>query len=319
MGTKAKTFTVMVVPERAGTPKRYRIARAWIRAGIAVAIVFAGGLGVATYHYVTVVDTARQAAALREENLRLRADLRLVEEKVAHFTASLERVERMDAKLRMLTQVSDPERNLAIGPVSANEAQGAIDEQRSSPVDRSNPVLPLGVDALTTDTDIELLHTKLDNLAADARREEASLAELQEYFEDQKTLLAAMPSIWPTHGWVTSGFGTRADPFTGDRAMHKGLDIANEEGTKVHVTADGTVVFAGRHGAYGNVLVVDHGFGVNTRYGHLSEIFVKVGDRVHRGQTVAAIGNTGRSTGPHLHYEVRVNGIAQDPRKFILD
>ncbi len=317
MGNTAKSFTLMVVPDRAGTPKRYRIAKSWIYVGLTTFVMAFIGVGSATYHYTAVVGTAAEARALREENLGLRSELRLVEEKVAHFTTSLERVERMDAKLRMLTQVSDPERNLAIGPVSGG-GKDPIDAQ-SPLLARGSAALPVGLDAIATDSDIELLHAKLENLAADARREEASLAELQEYFEDQKTLLAAMPSVWPARGWVTSGFGTRADPFTADRSMHKGLDVAAEAGTRVKAPADGTVVFAGTHGAYGNVVVIDHGFGMNTRYGHLSEIFVKVGDKLPRGQVFAAIGNTGRSTGPHLHYEVRVNGIPQDPRKFILD
>jgi len=271
--------------------------------------------GGAIWHYTRVIGEADSARSMRDENLRLRSELRLIEEKVSHFTASLERVERMDAKLRMLTQVSDPERNLAIGPLAAERV--ALDG--STPLlAESEPMAP-GLGELATDDDIELLHATLDNLGADGRREEASLSELHEYFEDQKTLLAAMPSVWPARGWVTSGFGSRSDPFTGERSMHKGLDIAAESGTKVMSPAEGTIVFAGAHGGYGNVLVIDHGFGVNSRFGHLSEITVKVGQQVKRGAEVGAIGNTGRSTGPHLHYEVRVNGIPQDPRKFILD
>ena len=101
--------------------------------------------------------------------------------------------------------------------------------------------------------------------------------------------------------------------------MHRGLDIATPSGQAVYTPSDGTVVFAGTESGYGKVLVIDHGYGVKTRYGHLSEIFAKLGDRVKRGARVAAVGNTGRSTGPHLHYEVRVNGIPENPRKFILE
>ncbi|MBX5484007.1 MAG: M23 family metallopeptidase [Myxococcaceae bacterium] len=161
--------------------------------------------------------------------------------------------------------------------------------------------------------------SRLDRLSAEATRQEQSLQELQAYFQDQKSLLASIPSIWPTRGWVTSDFGHRLDPYTADQVMHAGLDIAAPHGKDVHAPADGTVVFAGLEGGYGNVLVIDHGYGIKTRYGHLSAILVKPGDKVTRGQKVALVGNTGRSTGPHLHYEVRVNGIAQNPRKFILD
>ena len=132
-------------------------------------------------------------------------------------------------------------------------------------------------------------------------------------------MLASTPSIWPTRGWVTSDFGTRIDPYTAERKMHEGLDIATPIGQPVYAPSDGTVVFAGTEGGYGKVLVIDHGYGVKTRYGHLSEILVHLGDRVGRGDKVALVGNTGRSTGPHLHYEVRVNGVPENPRKFILE
>ena len=101
--------------------------------------------------------------------------------------------------------------------------------------------------------------------------------------------------------------------------MHEGLDIAAPHGKEVLAPSDGIIVFAGLEGGYGNVLVIDHGYGVKTRFGHLSKLEVKTGDRVKRGQLVGAVGNTGRSTGPHLHYEVRVNGIPENPRKFILE
>jgi murein DD-endopeptidase MepM/ murein hydrolase activator NlpD len=118
---------------------------------------------------------------------------------------------------------------------------------------------------------------------------------------------------------VTSDFGHRLDPYTADRVMHKGLDIAVPYGTTVVAPADGTVVFASTEGGYGNVLVIDHGYGIKTRFGHLSGILVKAGEKVRRGDKVALSGNTGRSTGPHLHYEVRVNGMPENPRKFILE
>jgi murein DD-endopeptidase MepM/ murein hydrolase activator NlpD len=109
------------------------------------------------------------------------------------------------------------------------------------------------------------------------------------------------------------------DPYSGERRIHEGLDVATPHGQSVLTPSDGTIVFVGSEGGYGKILVVDHGYGVKTRYGHLSEIFVGLGDRVKRGEKIAAVGNTGRSTGPHLHYEVRVNGIPENPRKFILE
>ncbi|MEX1310749.1 MAG: peptidoglycan DD-metalloendopeptidase family protein [Candidatus Sulfomarinibacteraceae bacterium] len=132
-------------------------------------------------------------------------------------------------------------------------------------------------------------------------------------------ILASTPTMAPTVGVLTDGFGTRNDPITGRRAFHRGLDISARRGTPVYAPADGVVVFAGRNGGLGKTIRISHGFGFTTLYGHLHEMNVKLGDQVHRGDHIGAIGNTGRSTGSHLHYEVHEEGKAKDPLYFILD
>jgi murein DD-endopeptidase MepM/ murein hydrolase activator NlpD len=118
---------------------------------------------------------------------------------------------------------------------------------------------------------------------------------------------------------VTSTFGPREDPFTGERIMHFGLDLAAPEGAQVRAPAAGNVIFAGERGPYGNMIAIDHGRGVVTHYAHLSRLLVDVGTTVERGQHIGAIGNTGRSTGPHLHYETRVSGVPVNPMRFVLE
>jgi murein DD-endopeptidase MepM/ murein hydrolase activator NlpD len=130
-------------------------------------------------------------------------------------------------------------------------------------------------------------------------------------------LAGATPSIWPVIGWLSDGFGTRRDPFTGEPAQHLGLDIAADKGEPVYATANGTVHSAGRHGDYGNLVVVAHEFGLQTRYAHLSKLAVIPGDRVERGSLVGYVGSTGRSTAPHLHYEVWANGQPLNPLKLL--
>ena len=133
----------------------------------------------------------------------------------------------------------------------------------------------------------------------------------------REALAAATPSIWPTVGWLTAGFGNRADPFTGESAYHPGLDIATEKGRPVYATAAGKVESAGWSGNYGNLLVVDHGYGLKTRYGHLSGFKVKAGDTVQRGEVIGFVGATGRATGSHLHYEVMANGQLINPLQLL--
>lgn len=300
---KSQIFTVIVVSDHSQAVRKFRVPRRWLQnlgwSGVGLALFALLTVG----HYVSLLGASGENSVLKEENAQLRSQVLLVQEKVAHISATLDRVERFDAKLRTaVTTLQDPERNLAIGPVGAAEPE----------------VAPAGP-APAAEQNVSGLPGRLGSLETEASRQEQSLRELQEYFDDQHSLLASTPSIWPSRGWVTSDFGTRIDPVFADRQMHEGLDIATPHGQPVLAPSDGVVVFSGVEGGYGKVLVLDHGYGVKTRYGHLSEVLVKLGDRVARGEKVAAVGNTGKSTGPHLHYEVRVNGIPENPRKFILE
>lgn len=303
-----KSYTILVVPDRSAATRKFRVqANLLVRLAWTVGI-FALLLVGMVVHYFMVVGQVGENRVLSEENAQLRTQLKLVHERVAHISQTLDRVERFDQKLRALTQLNDPERNLAIGPLPADDRQqGDEDPEEAASGHRAQP------------EDTAFLPSKLDSLAAEASGDEQSIQQLTRYFQDQKDLLASTPSIWPARGWVTSDFGIRTDPYTSERSMHRGLDIANEIGTPVFAPSDGVVIFDGTEGGYGNVLVLDHGYGVRTRYGHLSKILVRLGDKVKRGQQVAGVGNTGRSTGPHLHYEVRINGIPENPRKFILE
>jgi murein DD-endopeptidase MepM/ murein hydrolase activator NlpD len=146
---------------------------------------------------------------------------------------------------------------------------------------------------------------------------ERRLSSVRRDVERQEALAAATPSIWPAHGWLSGTYGRRADPFTGESDFHRGLDIATEKGRPVFATAEGTVSSASRSGEYGNLVVVNHAFGLSTRYGHLSKFNVTAGQSVKRGDVIGYVGSTGRSTGSHLHYEIRVNGKLLNPLQLL--
>lgn len=165
----------------------------------------------------------------------------------------------------------------------------------------------------------ESLDDKAIVLAEGAAVRAESLEILLGQLDDKRQRLASMPSIWPSKGWLTSRFGPRVSPFTGRRQKHNGIDIAAANGTPIYAPARGRVTFAGRKGPLGNALVLDHGFGVKTVYGHTREILVATGDTVERGDEIALIGSTGRSTGPHLHYVVEVKGKPRNPLDYIFD
>ncbi len=166
---------------------------------------------------------------------------------------------------------------------------------------------------------IREMHEQTRQLDLAYSSQQKGLESLFNFLKDQRNLLSSTPAIRPTNGWTTSGFGYRKSPFTGLREFHKGLDIAARLDTPVNATADGTVSFIGAKGALGKVVTIDHGHGAMTRYGHLRKILVKLGQTVRREDTLANIGVTGRSTGPHVHYEVYMNGIPVNPANYILN
>lgn len=237
-----------------------------------------------------VVLLAAYALYLQHKKTQLDQQFQSMKKRMVDIEKKLGAVKHLDEQLRTLTDLS---------PSTPHEAAATslFDESWNDSITKSH------LDGLQEEIDHQLL----------------SLSNLVDYFGEQKLRLETTPSIWPSLGWVTSHFGPRLDPFTGNPAMHTGLDIAARYASKVVATAAGYVLFSGDGGALGNLVSIDHGSGLVTQYAHLAKSLVKVGDRVKRGDTIALIGSSGRSTGAHLHYEVRQNGIAVNPRPYIVD
>jgi murein DD-endopeptidase MepM/ murein hydrolase activator NlpD len=167
------------------------------------------------------------------------------------------------------------------------------------------------------------MHEQIDELNGASIYQKDEFESLLKSLEDQQNLLASTPAIRPISrgekSWVTSRFGFRQSPFTSQREFHQGYDISTREGTPILATADGVVIYAARKGLLGNCIIIDHGHGIITRYGHTQKFLKKRGEKVKRWEPIALVGNTGRSTGPHVHYEVRLNGIPVNPEKYILN
>jgi murein DD-endopeptidase MepM/ murein hydrolase activator NlpD len=167
------------------------------------------------------------------------------------------------------------------------------------------------------------MHEQVEELSRASESQQEEFRSLLKSLEDQQNLLASTPAIRPVSrgekSWITSRFGYRKSPFTGRREFHKGYDISSHKGTPILATADGVITFAGKKGLMGNMVVIDHGHGIITRFGHCQKFLKKRGDKVKRWEPIALMGNTGRSTGPHVHYEVHLNGIPVNPEKYILN
>ena len=167
------------------------------------------------------------------------------------------------------------------------------------------------------------MHDQIDQLNRASIQQSTEFESLLKSLQDQQNLLASTPAIRPISGseksWITSRFGFRSSPFTGQREFHQGFDISTRSGTPILATADGVVTYTGSKGLLGKIITIDHGHGLVTRYGHCKEFLKKRGEKVKRWEPIALVGNTGRSTGPHVHYEVHLNGIPVNPEKYILN
>lgn len=300
-----RRFTFFVVPEKTAKIHSFSLPTRALQAG---AVVLSFGLVFFMYFAVDYIDSKgkmRELRSLREEVRNQRIDLQSFAGKLSDLDGQLGKLRQFDAKLRIIANLEPPRQTEAI-----------LGTGGSTP--EMGDYLPY-ISGLDRDLLERKMRSDLDDLKEKANTQEKSFAGLLESLQDQKTLFASTPSIWPTRGWVTSGFGYRPYPFTGDQKMHEGMDIATRMGTSIVAPANGIVTFVGTEGSFGNTIVIDHGYGKTTRYGHLSEIYVRIGQRVRRDEKIASVGNTGRSTGPHLHYEVRIHGVPVNPVNYILD
>lgn len=251
-------------------------------------------------HFTSRKVDEQRLAQLKQENKIVRKEISRIEEEFARLNSVIDSLEQYDRKLRTyasLHPIDEDLRNMGIGgPAPAPEGR-----------------LPGDVRSHLTH-----LSETLDNLVARSRLQKDSFDELLTYIEEKRHLRNHTPSIAPVRGWFISGFGNRIDPFTGQLKMHEGLDIAAPPGTPIVAPADGIVRSVRRSAGFGLILVLDHGYGYRTLYGHCQRIKADVGTRVKRGDIIAYVGNTGKSTGPHLHYEIHVSQKPVNPIHYII-
>jgi murein DD-endopeptidase MepM/ murein hydrolase activator NlpD len=241
---------------------------------------------------------------LRNDYLRQQVEIRRVANEVDHFKSQIDRMRELDYKLRMITdlEVERPRpTQFGIG--------GAADPRGETLKDADLAKLDV----------LSLLDKDLTRLERAAQYQEESFNNLKGFLADRKDLIERSPYRWPIHGFLSSTFGSRVDPFTGQQRVHEGIDIVAPKGTQVRAPADGIVTFNGWDATLGNMLVIDHGYGVITRYGHNDTVLVREGQRIKRGDVVTSVGSSGRSTGSHLHYEIRINDVAINPLTMLIN
>ena len=322
-------YTLILVGDERSPVKRLQVPKltAYRVAALAASLAFV--LLLAAWDYWRVRAENAALPALRSETVTQAARLRSFQREIARVEAELARVQELERKVRIIASL--PGGTAAGGGEIRQVASEAPPRQRpagvridrgqggAEPVEASFDLAELAVQGAEGVLELGAMRVRVDQLAGQARMRAGSLGTLVGELEMKNDQLASLPSVWPVRGWLTSRYGPRISPFTGRRQMHAGIDIATPHGTPIVAPARGQVAFAGSRGPLGRSVVLDHGFGVKTTYGHTSEILVNAGDTVERGQAIAKVGNSGRSTGPHLHYSVEVDQKSRDPLDYILD
>jgi murein DD-endopeptidase MepM/ murein hydrolase activator NlpD len=331
-----KSFTFFVISNTDGQTSKFVLSGTRLQMVALIASVVLLILLTGMIDYFGLLVQAIENRKLKAENAQLLKQFQIVETKVSSLENSLERVKSFTTKLKLITNVDGEDRitKLTMGNKPSN---APTYEEEYEPMDQraTNQTLvaedklfaPIKAEnekqgELTlqpSEKDYVSLVVRIDRAVKETQLKEQSVIELWEGLSERQSLLNAIPNIKPARGWLTSNFGYRMNPFTGKNTMHAGLDIAASPGSPVYAPADGIVIFASYDESYGKLVSIDHGYGVTTRFAHNSQIYVHVGQRVNKWDVISAVGNTGRSTGPHLHYEVRINSIPVDPINFVLD
>lgn len=312
---KADRFSIIVIPSNSHETRRMEIPRWYIRAAVSV---LAGVLGLSLVSvwgwvhyrgaYIATEDIRIQNVAFDQERSALISKLTALEQVVSRVDRFATKMESGSDNKGQLQQLQ-----AGIGPVA---------EETSLPQLPSLAGLPgstFGMDKAHPKIAMNEFTVKVGGLKETADQVEQRLQRVYELKQDKVSYWASVPTLWPVQGFVTSGFGYRHAPLAGASRFHEGIDIAGPVGTPIKAPADGVVTFAGYKNGLGKVVVVDHGYGISTMYGHNATIDVAEGDRVKRGTLISSIGMTGRTTGPHLHYQVMVDGVPIDPMKYIAD
>ncbi|MBI3024691.1 MAG: M23 family metallopeptidase [Candidatus Tectomicrobia bacterium] len=300
----SKKYTIMVIPTHASGARRFVISR---RAVAVTVLLVLSLIGASAYLFVDRITLERGVSRLEPLMERVQAQRAVLDrmgERLREMDQSLVRLRKLEEQLRIMASLKPSERrtDLGVGGVSRPDL---LDTADKLPESERLVVGRLGRQFL--------------DMERRATEQEGSFKEIVATFGEKRVLLAHTPSILPAKGWVTSAFGQRRSVFTGGGEFHAGLDIVARVGTPILAPSDGVVITSGRESGYGNIIEIRHMQGIITRYAHNHRHLVRVGQKVRRGDVIGEVGNTGRTTGPHLHYEVRLNGVAVNPMLYIVE
>lgn len=305
MKSLKESYTVLILPSPTSKTYRFNVTRRALRTLIGVTSVLSVLLLVFAVQYFYMARDMSELQVLRKEAKAQKIQIQTFSSNISDLKKQMGRLKDLDTKLRVITDIGPPpdaEQFLGIG---GPEGPG-LDSASS-------------VRKIQQEEELKRMTQELQTLKSDASLQELSFEELAEAMKDRRSLWASTPSVWPVRGWLTSVFGNRVSPFTGKVSMHNGIDVASRRDTPVLATAAGVISYEGYDSGLGKVVKINHGYGMQTLYGHMAKTKARIGQKVKRGDIIGYVGNTGLSTGPHVHYEVYVNRVPVNPLRYILN
>ncbi|MFH1758803.1 MAG: peptidoglycan DD-metalloendopeptidase family protein [Pseudomonadota bacterium] len=325
-----KDYTILITSQKAAKVKKFILSPLTLKIAAGTLGIFIIICGFMVYQYVNFKKKVVELQALHMETHAQEAEIRSQEAEIRSFKGKISSLEEQLGKLKEMEKQVEQDLKEVIELKKTKKVTPKVFRQKTSyektssvkKEDRGEPLIAREEEVSILDKErnrlVSRLHHDLLNLRQEFFQREKSLQELQEFLQAQKSFLLATPSLWPVLGRVSSRFGdTRLSPSSGGTRPHKGIDISAPLGTMVVAPADGVVNFAGRESEYGRLICLEHGHGYSTMFGHLKDLFVKTGEKVIKGQTIGTVGMSGNSTGPHLHYEVRIHGNPVNPARYL--
>jgi len=319
-----KKYTVLVFSQQASRVKRFIFSPLTLKIGAAVLTLLLVVSAYLFYDYITYQKNIFDLKELRNELNSRQAEIQSFLEKISLLEEQLTRLklveEQVKKDLKEVQELKNEKKVKKLTPLPSVPQKTSENKQDLPPHQKALLLRQDEVSILERERPklVSRLYMELMDLSKEAFQRERTLKDLKEFLQAQKSVLLSIPSLWPVYGRITSSFGeVRFSPSSGGTRPHMGIDISAPTGTPIVAPADGVVLSAGREAEYGLLICVDHGHGFTTMYGHLKEIRVKPGDRVKTGQLLGTVGTTGNTTGPHLHYEVRIHGRPANPFSYL--
>ena len=299
-----KKITIMYLPDGVRNVKQIKIPKILVHLFFLATLASLALLGWAFVDYHTLKTELPERAYLLKENQQQKLQLAALSKKIDEINGEMVELKQFDHKLKVMVDLETGESDSQFLGVGGSDPT-LLDPEYT--IEKAHQKL------------VRLMHQTLEDLDSEIAVQIEEKKDLYKFLESQKSMFACIPSIWPIKGWVTSNFGYRISPFTDKKEFHYGLDISARKGSPIIAPADGVVSYVGNNHNSGRFITINHGYGVKTSYLHLNKSLVKKGQAVKRGDVIAQVGNTGRTTGPHVHYEVQLKGVSVNPLRYILD